>query len=198
MNIVQSLARETQKPVESIWSRGRDERFPRARLRRSETQTNALHPFFHLNHTRQHPSPPPPPAPILRWAPQKSRIGTANGQIINNNNIKKAYIPDYVKRHMLNGCHDNKCNEVWTSRLPFHFGHLQKDIKWGHKMRAVVALMDRALDLYPGVVGLNLGSGRNCPRLRWDPWARHRTPNCSPDVAVSAIHCSRCVCTWMG
>ncbi len=41
-------------------------------------------------------------------------------------------------------------------------------------------------------MGLNLGSGWNCPRLRWDPWARHRTPECSPNTAVSAAHCSRC------
>ncbi len=31
---------------------------------------------------------------------------------------------------------------------------------------AVVALMDRALDLKPEVVGSNPGSGRKCPRLR--------------------------------
>ncbi len=46
-------------------------------------------------------------------------------------------------------------------------------------------------------MGSNLGSGRNCPRLRWDPWARHQIPDCSPGAAVSAAHCSRCVCTWM-
>ncbi len=34
-------------------------------------------------------------------------------------------------------------------------------------------------------LGSNPGSGRKCPRLRWDPWARHRTPNCSPGAAQS-------------
>ncbi len=34
------------------------------------------------------------------------------------------------------------------------------------KMGAVVALMDRASDLVSEVVGSNLGSGRNYPRLR--------------------------------
>ncbi len=34
------------------------------------------------------------------------------------------------------------------------------------KKGAVVALMDRASDLVPEVVGSNLGSGRNYPRLR--------------------------------
>ncbi len=33
------------------------------------------------------------------------------------------------------------------------------------------------------------------PRLRWDPWARHRTPNCSPGAAALAAHCSGCVFT---
>ncbi len=63
---------------------------------------------------------------------------------------------------------------------------------------AIVALLDRASDLEPEVVGSNLGSGRNCPRLRWDPWAKHRTPNCSPGATFLAAHCSKCVCTWMG
>ncbi len=27
------------------------------------------------------------------------------------------------------------------------------------------------------------------PRLRWDPWARHWTPNCSPGAAALAAHC---------
>ncbi len=62
---------------------------------------------------------------------------------------------------------------------------------------AVVALLDRASDLQSEVVGSNLSSGRNCPWLRWDPWARHRTPNRSPGAAASAAHCSKCVCTWM-
>ncbi len=59
--------------------------------------------------------------------------------------------------------------------------------------------------------GLSLGSGRNwwwrgvnnchslppsIPRVRWDPWARHRTPNCSPASQQNlAAHCSRCVFT---
>ncbi len=40
------------------------------------------------------------------------------------------------------------------------------------------------------------------PRLKWDPWARHRTPNCSPGVAamcVCACACMRvraCVCAF--
>ncbi len=47
------------------------------------------------------------------------------------------------------------------------------------------------------------------PRLMWDPWARHRTPNCSPGtvaiccpllrMCVCVCVCSLlCVCTWMG
>ncbi len=33
------------------------------------------------------------------------------------------------------------------------------------------------------------------PRLRWDPWARHRTPNCSSGTAATAPGvCSQCVC----
>ncbi len=149
------------------------------------------------------PTIPPPPPPILRWAPQKSRIGTANGQIINNNNIKKAYISGechLITSNVICSMDIMTTNVMKFEHLSFHFisDRLQKDIKWGHKMRAVVALMDRVLDLYPGVVDLNLSSGRNCPRLRWDPWARHRTPNCSPGAAVSAAHCSKCVCTWMG
>ncbi len=32
---------------------------------------------------------------------------------------------------------------------------------------------------------------RTCPRLRWDPWARHRTTNCSPGAAAS---CTMQVC----
>ncbi len=49
------------------------------------------------------------------------------------------------------------------------------------------------------------------PRLRWDPWARHRTPDCSPGAAAICLPtapgvCSWCVCvftavcmcTWMG
>ncbi len=43
-------------------------------------------------------------------------------------------------------------------------------------------------------MGSNPGSGRKCPRLRWDPWARHRTPDCSPGAAMSAAHCTGCVC----
>ncbi len=50
-----------------------------------------------------------------------------------------------------------------------------------HHSQGSRGLMDRASDLKPEVVGLNLGSCRKCPRLRWDPWARHRTPDCSPD-----------------
>ncbi len=33
------------------------------------------------------------------------------------------------------------------------------------------------------------------PWLRWDPWARHRTPSFSPDAAAMAAHCSGCVFT---
>ncbi len=48
-----------------------------------------------------------------------------------------------------------------------------------------------------------VGGGSECtalsppsiPRLRWDPWARHRTPNCSPGAAALAAHCSGCVFT---
>ncbi len=54
----------------------------------------------------------------------------------------------------------------------------------------------------PKVAGI-VGGGSECPavsppsipRLRWDPWARHRTPNCSPGTAALAAHCSGCVFT---
>ncbi len=49
------------------------------------------------------------------------------------------------------------------------------------------------------------------PRLRWDLWARHRTPNCSPGAVeiwlptaagvclrCVCVHYCVCVCTWMG
>ncbi len=41
------------------------------------------------------------------------------------------------------------------------------------------------------------------PRLRWDPWARHRSPNCSPGAEIwlptAPGVCSLLwVCTWMG
>ncbi len=39
---------------------------------------------------------------------------------------------------------------------------------------------------------------QNGPRLRLDPWAGRRAPNCSPGAASSAAHCSGCGCTWMG
>ncbi len=39
------------------------------------------------------------------------------------------------------------------------------------------------------------------PRLRWDPWARHQTPNCSTGAAAIWLPtalgvCSRCVCVF--
>ncbi len=60
------------------------------------------------------------------------------------------------------------------------------------------------------VVGSSLCTGRNCwwgvnnqrslppliPRLRWDPWARYRTPNCFPGGAAiwpSALGVFKCV-----
>ncbi len=38
-----------------------------------------------------------------------------------------------------------------------------------HLFRGDRGLMYGALDLWPGFVGLSLCSGRNCPRLGWDP-----------------------------
>ncbi len=69
-------------------------------------------------------------------------------------------------------------------------------------------LMVRESNSQPFVVSSSLRSGRNCrwgsectalsspsiPRLRC-PWARHRTPNCSPGAATLAAHCSGCVFT---
>ncbi len=48
-----------------------------------------------------------------------------------------------------------------------------------------------------------VGGGSECtalsppsiPWLRWDPWVRHRTPNCSPGATALAAHCSGCVFT---
>ncbi len=49
-------------------------------------------------------------------------------------------------------------------------------------------------------VGISRGVNDQCslspsiPRLRWDPWARHRTPNCSGCVfAVCVCVCESCV-----
>ncbi len=55
----------------------------------------------------------------------------------------------------------------------------------------VVALMDSV-----SVVGSYPGSGRNCPRLRWDPWARHRTPT-APRAPQCRLPTVPSVCTWM-
>ncbi len=83
---------------------------------------------------------------------------------------------------------------------------------WGSR-----GLMDRDLDLeiwtcnlrlwvrISGLAGIVFGGGGceqrafsppSIPRLRWDPWARHRTPNCSPGAATLAAHCSGCVCVY--
>ncbi len=59
------------------------------------------------------------------------------------------------------------------------------------------------------VVSSSLRSGRNCRWGEWmssalstlntttevRPWARHRTPNCSPGATALAAHCSGCVFT---
>ncbi len=52
--------------------------------------------------------------------------------------------------------------------------------------------MDRASDLWPEVVGSNLSSGRNCPQLRWDPWARHRTPKSSRYPSLPQVTLATC------
>ncbi len=48
-----------------------------------------------------------------------------------------------------------------------------------------------------GIVGGEVNNQRSLPptipRLRWDPWARNQTPNCSPGAAALAVHCSGCV-----
>ncbi len=53
-------------------------------------------------------------------------------------------------------------------------------------------LMDRASDLWPEVVGSNLSSGRNCPQLRWDPWARHRTLKSSRYPSLPQVTLATC------
>ncbi len=65
------------------------------------------------------------------------------------------------------------------------------------------------IDRDPKVTGSSLRSGSDCwwgewitsalspPSIPWlsCPWARHRTPNCSPGAAALAAHCSGCVFT---
>ncbi len=51
------------------------------------------------------------------------------------------------------------------------------------RQRAVVGLMDRALDLKPEV---NQGCG-------FESWLRQEVHDCSPGAAQSAAHCSKCV-----
>ncbi len=104
---------------------------------------------------------------------------------------------------------------------PVYFKHCKsRDIyKWNdfHSFKYGIHLNLCELIFFSLYFLTPVGGGSECtalsppsiPRLRWDPWARHRTPNCSPGAAAyMAAHCPGvftvcvftcvCVCTWMG